>query len=179
VSAPRFVVSGVATLAATLVLALAPVDRAEARGGFAGAGAGGGGGGGARMAAASVSGANRAAVGNRPGRGDRIDGDGDLNEDGTVDIDGNGRYVGWDYPYYYWYDEDDDDRDREADAAARRAAAAPPPPPPPPPAVGSSHVSVPAGCGTVERGGKFLRNCNGVLYEEKFVGDSLVYTVVQ
>jgi len=172
VSARRFVASFAATVVATLLLALVPADRTDARGGFAGAGVGGGG---ARMATASVSGANRAAIANRPGR---IDGDGDINEDGTVDVDGDGRYVGWDYPYYYW-DEDDDDRAREADAAARRAATAPPPPPPPPPSVGSSHAAVPAGCGTVERGGKFLRNCNGVLYEEKFVGDSLVYTVVQ
>ena len=175
-SALRFLASCTAAVVATTLLALVPADRADARGGFAGAGVGGGG---ARMATASVTGANRAAIANRPGRGDRIDGDGDIDEDGTVDVDGDGRYVGWDYPYYYWYDEDDDDREREADAAARRAAAAPPPPPPPPPAVGSTHAAVPAGCGTVERGGKFLRNCNGVFYEEKFVGDSLVYTVVQ
>ena len=120
--------------------------------------------GGGRMAAASVSGAN-AAVGNRPVRPPGADAD-------------RVRWVGTAYGYY-WYE----DASWQEEAAQREEAPAPPPqpaaPPPPPPAVGTTQMSLPAGCSTVERGGKFLRSCNGVFYEESFAGDRVVYTVVQ
>jgi hypothetical protein len=120
--------------------------------------------GGGRMATASVSAAN-AALGSRPVRPPGADGD-------------RVRWVGTAYGYY-WYE----DASWQEEAAQREEAPAPPPqpavPPPPPPAVGTTHMSLPAGCSTVERSGRFLRSCNGVFYEESFAGDRVVYTVVQ
>ena len=125
---------------------------------------------GTRLATSSVSGANRAERAQRPNRGDRIDGDGDLNEDGVIDVE-RGGYWRWEYPYeYYTWVETE-----RVVVETRVEPAAPPPPPP----TGSQHMTLPPGCGTVERGGKFLRSCNGVFYEQKFDGDSLVYVVVQ
>lgn len=145
-----------ATLAAACWFACALPDAAAA------ARAGGGG----RMATASVTGAN-AAIGNRPVRPPGAGADGDRV-----------RWIGTAYGYY-WYE----DASWQEDAAQREEEPAPPPQPaaplPPPPAVGTTQLSLPAGCATVERGGRFLRSCNGVFYEESFAGDRVVYTVVQ
>jgi hypothetical protein len=65
------------------------------------------------------------------------------------------------------------------DEPPQQAAAAPAPAAPAlPPSVGSVHTTVPAGCSTVEKDGKFLRSCGGALYAERFEGDRLVYEVV-
>jgi hypothetical protein len=125
---------------------------------------------GGRLATASVSGANAAAqarIGNRPVRPP------DANGDGVRDR----RYLGAAYGYY-WYEDDSWTED-----ATREEAPPPPPPqpaapPPPPPAVGTTLLALPSGCGTVERNGKFLRQCGGAFYEERFEGDRVVYTVV-
>ena len=144
-----------------VVLALAIVATLASAGVVArGAGAGGGGG---RMAAASISGANAGA-----GRPSQLPA-------GGVDGGRQGRVIynpyGW-----YWYGEYDEP---EPEPEPEPQPAAPPPPPPPPPSVGTTLMSLPPGCSTVERGGKFLRNCGGAFYEEKFEGDRVVYTVVQ
>ena len=146
-----------------VVLALAIVAAMSgavvvARGAGAGAGAGGG-----RMATASISGANAAA-----GRPSQLP---------SRPVDGNreGRVIYNPYGWYWYseYDEPEPEPERDPQPAA------PPPPPPPPPSVGTTLMALPPGCSTVERGGKFLRNCGGAFYEESFAGDRVVYTVVQ
>lgn len=126
---------------------------------------------GGRLATASISGANAATQArlgvNRPVRPPDASGDGMRDR----------RYLGAAYGYYWYEDES------WTEEATREEEPPPPPPepaapPPPPPSVGTTLLALPTGCGTVERNRRFLRQCGGAFYEERFEGDRVVYTVV-
>lgn len=124
---------------------------------------------GGRLATASVSGANAATAARMGARPSHPIAGADGNRDR--------RYLGAAYGYYWYEDES------WTEEATREEAPPPPPPepaapPPPPPSVGTTLLELPTGCGTVERNGKFLRQCGGAFYEERFEGDRVVYTVV-